>query len=182
MDALGDAVRSDPITCENTARLDPRRDCRRPCSGPTRRHRGGTGRNPMGSRAPAYRWCRAGPAVASRADRRRLSGASAEHGANELDEIDVATRVAVVEAGASTPTSKPQQLSRSLVSAGPVVVRICSIGGNIATNAGGLCCVKYGSRPTTCWARCVLADGTLINLGGKRIKDVAGLSLLKLSR
>jgi glycolate oxidase len=58
---------------------------------------------------------------------------------------------------------------------------ICSIGGNIATNAGGLCCVKYGvTTDYVLGLDVVLADGTLITLGGKRIKDVAGLSLLKL--
>src|SRR5204863_6362798 len=58
---------------------------------------------------------------------------------------------------------------------------ICSIGGNIATNAGGLCCVKYGvTTDYVLGIDVILADGTLITLGGKRIKDVAGLSLLKL--
>jgi glycolate oxidase len=58
---------------------------------------------------------------------------------------------------------------------------MCSIGGNAATNAGGLCCVKYGV--TTDYVQgmeVVLADGTAVRLGGPRLKDVAGLSLLKL--
>ena len=55
------------------------------------------------------------------------------------------------------------------------------MGGNIATNAGGLCCVKYGvTTDYVLGLDVVLADGTLVTLGGKRIKDVAGLSLLKL--
>lgn len=63
----------------------------------------------------------------------------------------------------------------------PSSYEICSIGGNIATNAGGLCCVKYGvTTDYVLGIDVVLADGTLITLGGKRIKDVAGLSLMKL--
>ena len=51
----------------------------------------------------------------------------------------------------------------------------------MATNAGGLCCVKYGvTTDYVLGLDVVLADGTLVTLGGKRIKDVAGLSLLKL--
>jgi glycolate oxidase len=63
----------------------------------------------------------------------------------------------------------------------PSSYEICSIGGNVATNAGGLCCVKYGvTTDYVLGLDVVLADGTLVTLGGKRIKDVAGLSLLKL--
>ena len=59
----------------------------------------------------------------------------------------------------------------------PSSYEICSIGGNIATNAGGLCCVKYGvTTDYVLGLDVVLADGTLVTLGGKRIKDVAGLS------
>ena len=63
----------------------------------------------------------------------------------------------------------------------PSSYEICSIGGNVATNAGGLCCVKYGvTTDYVLGLDVVLADGTLVQLGGKRIKDVAGLPLLKL--
>ena len=63
----------------------------------------------------------------------------------------------------------------------PSSFEICSIGGNIATNAGGLCCVKYGvTTDYVLGLDVVLADGSKITLGGPRIKDVAGLSLLKL--
>jgi glycolate oxidase len=56
-----------------------------------------------------------------------------------------------------------------------------TIGGNVATNAGGLCCVKYGvTTDYVLGLDVVLADGTKVTLGGKRIKDVAGLSLVKL--
>jgi len=52
---------------------------------------------------------------------------------------------------------------------------------NIATNAGGLCCVKYGvTTDYVLGLQVVLADGTVVRLGGPRLKDVAGLSLTKL--
>ena len=58
---------------------------------------------------------------------------------------------------------------------------MCSIGGNTATNAGGLCCVKYGvTTDYVLGMQVVLADGTAVRLGGPRLKDVAGLSLTKL--
>ena len=58
---------------------------------------------------------------------------------------------------------------------------MCSIGGNAATNAGGLCCVKYGvTTDYVLGMQVVLADGTALRLGGPRLKDVAGLSLTKL--
>ena len=63
----------------------------------------------------------------------------------------------------------------------PSSYEICSIGGNVATNAGGLCCVKYGvTTDYVLGLDVVLADGTLVRLGGPRVKDVAGLSLTKL--
>lgn len=63
----------------------------------------------------------------------------------------------------------------------PSSFEICSIGGNVATNAGGLCCVKYGvTTDYVLGMTVVLADGKIITLGGPCIKDVAGLSLTKL--
>jgi glycolate oxidase len=55
---------------------------------------------------------------------------------------------------------------------------MCSIGGNIATNAGGMCCVKYGvTREYVRELKVVLADGTLTRLGHRTVKGVAGLDL-----
>ena len=63
----------------------------------------------------------------------------------------------------------------------PSSFEMCSIGGNAATNAGGLCCVKYGvTTDYVLGMQVVLADGTALRLGGPRLKDVAGLSLTKL--
>lgn len=97
-------------------------------------------------------------------------------------EIDTAARVAVVEPGALNAEVKAAAHEHGLwYPPDPSSFEICSIGGNIATNAGGLCCVKYGvTTDYVLGMDVVLADGTLLKLGGKRLKDVAGLSLLKL--
>ena len=97
-------------------------------------------------------------------------------------EIDPASQVAIAEPGAFNADVKAAAAEHGLwYPPDPSSFRICSIGGNIATNAGGLCCVKYGvTTDYVLGLDVVLADGTLITLGGKRIKDVAGLPLLKL--
>ncbi len=97
-------------------------------------------------------------------------------------EIDTACQVAVVEPGAFNAEVKAAAAEHGLwYPPDPSSFEICSIGGNVATNAGGLCCVKYGvTTDYVLGLDVVLADGTLISLGGRRIKDVAGLSLLKL--
>jgi glycolate oxidase len=97
-------------------------------------------------------------------------------------EIDPLCQVAVVEPGAFNKDVKAAAAVEGLwYPPDPSSFEICSIGGNVATNAGGLCCVKYGvTTDYVLGLDVVLADGTLVTLGGKRIKDVAGLSLLKL--
>ena len=58
---------------------------------------------------------------------------------------------------------------------------MCSIGGNLGTNAGGLCCVKYGqTRDSVLSLEVVMADGAVIRTGGRNVKDVAGYSLTHL--
>ena len=97
-------------------------------------------------------------------------------------EIDGDCQVAVVEPGALNAQVKAAAREQGLwYPPDPSSYEICSIGGNVATNAGGLCCVKYGvTTDYVLGLDVVLADGTLVTLGGKRIKDVAGLSLVKL--
>ena len=63
----------------------------------------------------------------------------------------------------------------------PSSFEICSIGGNLATNAGGLCCVKYGvTTDYVLGLEVVLADGRVVRLGGRTIKDSAGYDLKRL--
>ena len=63
----------------------------------------------------------------------------------------------------------------------PASYETCSIGGNLGTNAGGLCCVKYGqTRESVLGLEVVLADGRVIRTGGRNVKDVAGYALTQL--
>ena len=57
----------------------------------------------------------------------------------------------------------------------------CSIGGNIATNSGGLCCVKYGvTTDYVLGLEVVLADGEVLRTGRRTVKGVAGYDLTQL--
>ena len=63
----------------------------------------------------------------------------------------------------------------------PASYETCTIGGNLGTNAGGLCCVKYGvTRDAVLGLEVVMADATVLRLGGKVVKDVAGYGLIPL--
>ena len=63
----------------------------------------------------------------------------------------------------------------------PASLDSCSIGGNVAENAGGPRAVKYGvTHQYVCGLEAVLPSGDIINLGGKVVKDVTGYSLLQL--
>ena len=97
-------------------------------------------------------------------------------------EIDPVTRIAVVEPGAFNVEVKRAAAEHGLwYPPDPSSYEICSIGGNVATNAGGLCCVKYGvTSDYVLGLTVVLADGTAVDVGGPRLKDVAGYSLSKL--
>ena len=96
--------------------------------------------------------------------------------------VDAAMRVAVAQPGALNVEVKRAAAEHGLwYPPDPSSFEMCSIGGNAATNAGGLCCVKYGvTTDYVLGMQVVLADGTAIRLGGPRLKDVAGLSLTKL--
>lgn len=96
--------------------------------------------------------------------------------------VDTGTRTAVVQPGLLNAEVKEAVAAHGLwYPPDPSSFEICTIGGNIATNAGGLCCVKYGvTTDYVLGLQVVLADGTAVRLGGPRLKDVAGLSLTKL--
>lgn len=119
-----------------------------------------------------------------------LSGGSSSHtpslvlSLEKLTDIavDPTYGVAVAGAGAINTDVKRAAAQEGLwYPPDPSSQDFCSIGGNVATNAGGLCCVKYGvTRDYVLGLTVVLADGEVLKLGGKNIKDVAGLPLLDL--
>ena len=81
----------------------------------------------------------------------------------------------------STPTSGRGGRARAVLPPDPASFEICSIGGNLAENSGGLRCVKYGvTRDCVLGLEVVLADGSVIRTGGKNVKDVTGYDLTHL--
>ena len=63
----------------------------------------------------------------------------------------------------------------------PASYEFCSIGGNLAEDAGGLRCVKYGvTRDYVLGLEVVLADGSVIRTGGRTVKDAMGYDLTQL--
>ncbi len=96
--------------------------------------------------------------------------------------IDPANLVATVQPGMINATFKQAVAAQGLFyPPDPASYETCSIGGNVGTNAGGLCCVKYGvTRESVLALEVVLADGSLIRTGGTTVKDVAGYDLTRL--
>jgi glycolate oxidase len=101
---------------------------------------------------------------------------------DKILEIDVADRVARVQPGVLNA-----DLGTAVAKVGlwyppdPASREISTIGGNVATNAGGLCCVKYGvTRDAVLGLEVVLADGTITRLGRRTVKGVAGYDLVGL--
>jgi glycolate oxidase len=97
-------------------------------------------------------------------------------------EINTVDRYAVVEPGVINAT-----LSRAVEEQGlcyppdPSSWEMCTIGGNIGTASGGLCCVKYGvTAEYVLGLEVVLADGRLLTTGRRTAKGVAGYDLTRL--
>jgi glycolate oxidase len=97
-------------------------------------------------------------------------------------DIDRENLVAVVQPGVINAGLKAAVAELGLFyPPDPASFEMCTIGGNLGTNAGGLCCVKYGqTRDSVLSLEVVMADGTVIRTGGRNIKDVAGYSLTHL--
>lgn len=97
-------------------------------------------------------------------------------------EIDRANLCVVTQPGVINADLKAAVAAEGLFYApDPASYESCSIGGNLGTNAGGLCCVKYGqTRDAVLGLEVVLADGTVLRTGGRNVKDVAGYSLTHL--
>jgi glycolate oxidase len=98
---------------------------------------------------------------------------------NRILEIDEENRVVVVQPGVVNADLKKAVAAHGLFYApDPASYETCTIGGNLATNSGGLCCVKYGvTRDAVLGLEVVLADGAVIRTGGRNVKDVAGYDL-----
>lgn len=104
------------------------------------------------------------------------------HRMNRILEVDPDNRLAVVQPGVVTA-----DLRRAAAEVGlsyppdPGSVDMCTVGGNAATNAGGMCCVKYGvTADFVIGLEVVLADGRVMRTGRRTVKGVAGYDLTHL--
>jgi glycolate oxidase len=101
---------------------------------------------------------------------------------DNIVEIDPVNRLAVVEPGVVNA-----DLAKAVAAHGlayppdPSSWEQCTIGGNIGTGSGGLCCVKYGvTAEYVLGLDVVLADGRLLRTGRRTAKGVAGYDLTRL--
>ncbi|MEB4614453.1 FAD-binding oxidoreductase, partial [Leucobacter sp. M11] len=94
-------------------------------------------------------------------------------------EVDVEAGVARVEPGVINGDLNARVAADGLMFApDPASSAIATVGGNVATNAGGLRCVKYGvTRDAVLGLTVVLASGELLRTGGRTLKDVSGYDL-----
>jgi glycolate oxidase len=101
---------------------------------------------------------------------------------NRIKEIAVADGVAVVEPGVITGDLQREVRNRRLFyPPDPASLKNSSIGGNIATNAGGPRCLKYGvTRHYVLGLEVVLAGGNIVRLGGRTHKNKTGFDLVGL--
>ncbi|MBN6052008.1 FAD-binding protein [Nonomuraea sp. RK-328] len=96
-----------------------------------------------------------------------------------IRELSPADEIAVVEPGVITADLDRAAREHGLMYApDPSSYEISTIGGNLATNAGGLRCVKYGvTRDSALGLEVVLADGRILNTGRRTMKGVTGYDL-----
>ncbi len=101
---------------------------------------------------------------------------------NAILELDPANEMAVAEAGVINADLDRAAAAHGLMyPPDPSSYEISTIGGNLATNAGGLRCVKYGvTRDAVLGLEVVLADGRILRTGRRTIKGVAGYDLTSL--
>ena len=98
---------------------------------------------------------------------------------NRIIAVNASDETAVVEPGVINADLNAAASEHGLMYApDPASYRISTLGGNIATNAGGLRCAKYGvTRDSVLALDVVLADGRLISTGHATFKGVAGYDL-----
>lgn len=101
------------------------------------------------------------------------------HKMTAITELSPADEIAVVEPGVITADLDRAAREHGLMYApDPSSYEISTIGGNLATNAGGLRCVKYGvTRDSALGLEVVLADGRVLNTGRRTVKGVTGYDL-----
>lgn len=97
-------------------------------------------------------------------------------------EIDPPNRLAVVQPGVVTQTLRNAVAGHGLFyPPDPGSVELSTIGGNVSTNAGGMCCVKYGvTGDFVLGLEVVLADGEVLRTGRRTVKGVVGYDLSRL--
>jgi glycolate oxidase len=98
---------------------------------------------------------------------------------NRILDLNPDDETAVVEPGVVNAVLNEAAAGHGLMYApDPASFRTSTIGGNVATNAGGLRCAKYGvTRDSVLAVDVVLADGSLIHTGHQTFKGVAGYDL-----
>jgi glycolate oxidase len=101
---------------------------------------------------------------------------------NRIKEINFTDAVAVVEPGIFTADLKAAARAKKLFyPPDPASMKDCTIGGNIATNAGGPRCLKYGvTRNYVIGLEVVLANGDVLRTGGRVHKNRTGFDLIGL--
>jgi glycolate oxidase len=101
---------------------------------------------------------------------------------NRVKEINARDFVAVAEAGVILKTLQDAVEEQGLYyPPDPASRADCSVGGTVATNAGGPRCLKYGvTRDYVLGVQAVLADGTVLALGGRTHKNKTGFDLTRL--
>jgi glycolate oxidase len=101
---------------------------------------------------------------------------------NRIKEVHFADAVAIVEPGVITADLKAAARAQKLFyPPDPASMKDCSLGGNIATNAGGPRCLKYGvTRNYVIGLEVVLANGDVLRTGGRVHKNKTGFNLIGL--
>ena len=101
---------------------------------------------------------------------------------NHILDVDKANMTVTVEPGVITSEINEMLRPHGLFYAGyPMSLETCTIGGNVAENAGGGKAVKYGvTGRYVLGLEMVSPTGDIVMLGGKLVKDVSGLNLLQL--
>jgi glycolate oxidase len=101
---------------------------------------------------------------------------------NRIKEISFSDAVAIVEPGVFTASLKAAARSQKLFyPPDPASMKDCTIGGNVATNAGGPRCLKYGvTRNYVIGLEVVVANGEVLRTGGCVHKNKTGFDLIGL--